>query len=347
MRRSRGVAVPASNSTTTAPTAWTAASPSSSTTTLSSRASTPTGVAATPVNTTRGAWRRGLVASAWRRGTTRSPGRSSQPVAEQLFADASGDLNRPFVVVQRFFADESGMRGGPPGQVVENPVNGRRSADFTLPDGNELYVNSRGASRHRDRRRARHCQGHTYAQTRRRRYGIPDPRRRLDRASRPSRSKGSARAVVWSRSRLVTGSVRGLAARSSMMCLGANRRKRASPGRRRASIVLISAWCRRRKPVGRRTRAPGSPRRRPARRSGLDDRRSPTLVSGRANILCRRSVAASSRRSRISLAPVRGRDQRPPSTDRAGRSWWRLAAPKPRERANLSVRADGGRGMRT
>ncbi len=73
--------------------------------------------------------------------------RSSQPVVEQLFAEPAGDLNRPFVVVQRFFADQRQVPSGAPGQIVENDVTGRRSANFTLPDGSELYVNSRDLTR--------------------------------------------------------------------------------------------------------------------------------------------------------------------------------------------------------
>jgi hypothetical protein len=71
--------------------------------------------------------------------------RTSDAAVVQVFAGASGSINDPYVVVERFFANQSENATGPedingqPGRVTVNGTGGG-SVNWLLSDGSEVYV---------------------------------------------------------------------------------------------------------------------------------------------------------------------------------------------------------------
>lgn len=71
---------------------------------------------------------------------------TSQPAVTQVFGNPADPYGSRFVIVQRFFSEQRVAERPAPGQVTVNPSSGRSSADWILPDGSEIYVNSRDVS---------------------------------------------------------------------------------------------------------------------------------------------------------------------------------------------------------
>lgn len=70
---------------------------------------------------------------------------SSVSVPVQVFGDPANPYDQPFIIVERFFADQrvDASVGPAPGRTSFNHESGRSSAQWLLPDGSEVYMNAR------------------------------------------------------------------------------------------------------------------------------------------------------------------------------------------------------------